>query len=129
MFLGEEHYNCVSALIKSMRGSDDSAAIYWLMRMLEGGEDPKFVARRLVAFASEDVGTMCETFAYFICPCIYLFVCTLDLCPKFTINIYQELTHGYNYVGPSYLHIVVIFWQITFFRIKSNNSWSCFLFL
>ena len=54
--LGEEHYNCASALIKSMRGSDDSAAIYWLSRMLEGGEDPKFVARRLVIFASEDIG-------------------------------------------------------------------------
>ena len=40
-----------------MRGSDDSAAIYWLSRMLEGGEDPKFVARRLIIFASEDIGT------------------------------------------------------------------------
>ncbi|KAK2187700.1 hypothetical protein NP493_156g00004 [Ridgeia piscesae] len=53
---GEEHYNCISALIKSMRGSNDSAAIYWLSRMLEGGEDPKFVARRLIIFASEDIG-------------------------------------------------------------------------
>ena len=53
---GEEHYNLVSALIKSMRGSDPDAAIYWLARMLEGGEDPLFLARRLVIFASEDVG-------------------------------------------------------------------------
>ncbi len=53
---GEEHYNCVSALIKSMRGSDPDAALYWLARMVEAGEDPRFVARRLVIFASEDVG-------------------------------------------------------------------------
>jgi len=53
---GEEHYNVVSAFIKSMRGSDPDAALYYLARMLEGGEDPKFVARRLIIFASEDVG-------------------------------------------------------------------------
>ncbi|XP_049620921.1 ATPase WRNIP1 [Suncus etruscus] len=53
---GEEHYNCISALHKSMRGSDPSASLYWLGRMLEGGEDPLYVARRLVRFASEDVG-------------------------------------------------------------------------
>lgn len=53
---GEEHYNVVSAFIKSMRGSDPDAAIYWMMRMLEAGEDPLFVARRMVIFASEDVG-------------------------------------------------------------------------
>ncbi|TKS79760.1 ATPase WRNIP1 [Collichthys lucidus] len=53
---GEEHYNCISALHKSMRGSDENASLYWLGRMLEGGEDPLYVARRLVRFASEDVG-------------------------------------------------------------------------
>ncbi|XP_066578777.1 ATPase WRNIP1 [Amia ocellicauda] len=53
---GEEHYNCISALHKSMRGSHENAALYWLGRMLEGGEDPLYVARRLVRFASEDVG-------------------------------------------------------------------------
>lgn len=53
---GEEHYNCISALHKSMRGSDANAALYWLARMLEGGEDPLYVARRLVRFASEDIG-------------------------------------------------------------------------
>ncbi|HJL03379.1 MAG TPA: replication-associated recombination protein A [Polyangiaceae bacterium LLY-WYZ-15_(1-7)] len=53
---GEEHYNVVSAFIKSMRGSDPDAAIYWMMRMLEAGEDPLFVLRRLVIFASEDIG-------------------------------------------------------------------------
>ena len=53
---GEEHYNLISALHKSMRGSDPDAALYWLARMLGGGEDPLYVVRRLVRFASEDVG-------------------------------------------------------------------------
>ncbi|MEZ4297216.1 MAG: replication-associated recombination protein A, partial [Polyangiaceae bacterium] len=53
---GEEHYNVVSAFIKSMRGSDPDAAIYWMMRMLDAGDDPLFVLRRMIIFASEDVG-------------------------------------------------------------------------
>ena len=53
---GEEHYNIISALHKSMRNSDPDAAVYWLSRMLEGGEDPLYVARRIVRFASEDIG-------------------------------------------------------------------------
>jgi len=53
---GEEHYNTVSAFIKSMRGSNPDAAVYYLARMLAGGEDPKFIARRMVIFASEDIG-------------------------------------------------------------------------
>ena len=53
---GEEHYNLISALHKSMRNSDPDAAIYWLCRMLDGGEDPLYIARRLVRFASEDIG-------------------------------------------------------------------------
>ena len=53
---GEEHYNLISALHKSMRNSDADASVYWLARMLEAGEDPLYVARRLVRFASEDVG-------------------------------------------------------------------------
>ncbi|GHU67772.1 ATPase AAA [Clostridia bacterium] len=53
---GEEHYNIISALHKSMRNSDPQAAVYWLARMLEGGEDPLYVARRVVRFASEDIG-------------------------------------------------------------------------
>ena len=53
---GEEHYNVISAFIKSIRGSDPDAGLYWLVRMLEGGEDPLFIARRLVILASEDVG-------------------------------------------------------------------------
>jgi putative ATPase len=53
---GEEHYNVISAFIKSMRGSDPDAAVYWLMRMIEAGEDPLFIARRMVIFAAEDIG-------------------------------------------------------------------------
>jgi putative ATPase len=53
---GEQHYDVVSAFIKSLRGSDPDAAVYYLVRMLEGGEDPRFVLRRMVIFASEDVG-------------------------------------------------------------------------
>ncbi|HVV26226.1 MAG TPA: replication-associated recombination protein A [Candidatus Saccharimonadales bacterium] len=53
---GENHYNVISAFIKSMRGSEPSAALYYLARMLQAGEDPKFVARRMVIFASEDIG-------------------------------------------------------------------------
>jgi putative ATPase len=54
--LGEEHYNIISAFIKSLRGSDPDAAVYWMARMLEGGEDPLFIARRMVILASEDIG-------------------------------------------------------------------------
>src|SRR5437879_6508515 len=53
---GDAHYDLASAFIKSMRGSDPNAAVYWLARMLEGGEDPRFIARRLVIFAADDVG-------------------------------------------------------------------------
>ncbi len=53
---GEEHYNVISAFIKSVRGSDPDAALYWLARMLEGGEDPIFIARRLIVLAAEDIG-------------------------------------------------------------------------
>ena len=53
---GEEHYNLISALHKSMRNSDPDAALYWLARMIEGGEDPLYIARRLIRFASEDIG-------------------------------------------------------------------------
>src|SRR6185295_3230129 len=53
---GEEHYNVISAFIKSLRASDPDAAVYWLMRMLEAGEDPLFIVRRMVIFAAEDNG-------------------------------------------------------------------------
>jgi putative ATPase len=63
---GEEHYNIISALHKSMRGSDPDAALYWLGRMLESGEDPLYVVRRLIRFASEDVG-MADPQALLVC--------------------------------------------------------------
>ena len=53
---GEQHYDVISAFIKSMRGSDPNAAVYWLARMISGGEDPKFIARRMLILASEDIG-------------------------------------------------------------------------
>ena len=53
---GEQHYDIISAFIKSVRGSDPNAAVYWLARMVEGGEDPKFIARRLIILAAEDIG-------------------------------------------------------------------------
>ena len=53
---GEEHYNTISAFIKSLRGSDADASLYWLARMIEAGEDPEFIARRMIIFASEDIG-------------------------------------------------------------------------
>ncbi len=53
---GDQHYDMISALIKSIRGSDPNAAVYWLARMLEGGEDPKFISRRLIILAAEDIG-------------------------------------------------------------------------
>ena len=72
---GEEHYNIISALHKSMRGGDANASLYWLVRMLEGGEDPLYVARRLVRFASEDVG-LADNFA------LVLANATFDACHK-----------------------------------------------
>lgn len=53
---GEQHYDIISAFIKSMRGSDPNAALYWLARMIEGGEEPRFIARRMLIFAAEDIG-------------------------------------------------------------------------
>jgi len=72
---GEEHYNIISALHKSMRGGDAHAALYWLTRMLEGGEDPIYVARRLLRFASEDIG-LADNFA------MVLANATFDACHK-----------------------------------------------
>ena len=61
---GEQHYDIISAFIKSVRGSDPNAAIYWLARMIEGGEDPKFIARRMVVLASEDIGNADDDFVF-----------------------------------------------------------------
>lgn len=67
---GEEHYNLISALHKSMRNSDPDAAVYWMYRMLDGGEDPLYIARRLVRFASEDVG-MADSHALQVAVAVY----------------------------------------------------------
>ena len=70
---GEEHYNIISALHKSMRNSDPDAAVYWLARMLDGGEDPCYIARRLIEFSGDDVGMadpnamLMATSAFFAC--------------------------------------------------------------
>ena len=53
---GDQHYQIISAFHKSIRGSDDNAALYWLTRMLKGGEDPRYIARRLIRIAAEDIG-------------------------------------------------------------------------
>ncbi len=82
---GEEHYNLISALHKSMRNSDPDAAVYWLARMLEAGEDPLYVARRVIRFASEDVGLAdpkaleIATAAYQACHFIGMPECTVHL--------------------------------------------------
>lgn len=55
---GEEHYNSISALHKSIRANDDNAALYWTTRMLHGGEDPRYIARRLIRAACEDIGNV-----------------------------------------------------------------------
>lgn len=82
---GEEHYNLISALHKSMRNSDPDAAVYWLARMLEAGEDPLYVARRVIRFASEDIGLAdpraleIAVAAYQACHYIGMPECTLNL--------------------------------------------------
>ncbi len=89
---GEEHYNTISAFIKSMRASDADAALYYLARMVESGEDPKFIARRMVIFASEDVG-MSQPTALVIANDVFRAVETIGL-PECAIN----LAHGVVYL-------------------------------
>lgn len=90
---GEEHYNIISALHKSMRNSDVNAAIYWLARMLEAGEDPLYVARRLVRFASEDIG-MADSRALEITTAAY-HACHFIGMPECSVN----LTHAVTYLS------------------------------
>ncbi len=87
----EEHYNVVSALIKSLRASDPDAALYWAARMLEAGEDPLFVARRLVIFASEDVGNA-EPAALGVATSAYLAVERIGM-PEGRIPLGQAVTY------------------------------------
>lgn len=91
----EEHYNLISALHKSMRNSDVDAAIYWLARMLEAGEDPLYVARRLVRFASEDIG-MADSRALEICVAAYQ-ACHFLGMPECNVH----LTHAVTYLSLS----------------------------
>lgn len=90
---GEEHYNLISAFIKSMRDSDPDGALYWLARMLEGGEDPKFIARRMMIFASEDIG-MADSQALVIASAVFHAVEVVGL-PEAQIN----LAHGVTYLA------------------------------
>ena len=90
---GEEHYNIISALHKSMRNSDVDAAIYWLARMLEAGEDPLYVARRLIRFASEDVG-MADSRALEIAVASYQ-ACHFIGMPECSVH----LTHAVTYLS------------------------------
>ncbi len=88
---GEEHYNLISALHKSMRNSDPDAAVYWMMRMLEGGEDPLYIARRLVRFASEDVG-IADSNALSVAVAAYQ-ACHFNGVPECDVNLAQAVVY------------------------------------
>ena len=90
---GEEHYNVISAFIKSMRASKPDAAMYYLARMIESGEDPKFIARRMVIFASEDIG-LAQPTALVVANAVFRAVETIGL-PECTLN----LAHGVAYLA------------------------------
>lgn len=90
---GEEHYNTISAFIKSMRASQPNAALYYMARMLDAGEDPKFIARRMVVFASEDIG-MAQPTALVVANEVFRAVETIGL-PEASIN----LAHGVVYLA------------------------------
>ncbi len=90
---GEEHYNMISALHKSMRNTDPDAAVYWMCRMLDGGEDPLYIARRLVRFASEDIG-MADSQA------LPLALAVFDACQKLGMpECNVHLTHAVVYLS------------------------------
>jgi len=88
---GEEHYNLISALHKSMRNSDPDAAVYWLTRMLEAGEDPLFIARRLIRFASEDVG-LADSNALPLAVAAYQ-ACHFNGMPECNVNLAQAVIY------------------------------------
>ena len=90
---GEEHYNVISAFIKSMRASKPNAAMYYLARMIESGEDPKFIARRMVIFASEDVG-LADPMALVVANAVFRAVETIGY-PECSLN----LAHGAAYLA------------------------------
>jgi putative ATPase len=88
---GEEHYNLISAYIKSLRDSDPDGALYWLARMLEGGEDPRFIARRMVIFASEDIGNA-DPVALVVATAVFQAVEAVGL-PEAQLNLAQGTTY------------------------------------
>ena len=88
---GENHYDIISAFIKSMRGSDPDAALFWLARMIQGGEDPKFIARRMVIFASEDIGNA-DPYAITLAISVFQAVAMIGL-PEARINLAQGVTY------------------------------------
>ncbi len=88
---GEEHYNLISALHKSMRNSDPDAAVYYMMRMLDGGEEPLYIARRLIRFASEDVG-MADPQALPLCISVYQ-ACHFNGMPECNVNLAQAVVY------------------------------------
>lgn len=88
---GENHYDIISAFIKSMRGSDPDAALFWLARMIEGGEDPKFIARRMVIFASEDIGNA-DPYAITLAISVFQAVAMIGM-PEARINLAQGVTY------------------------------------
>ena len=88
---GEEHYNLISALHKSMRNSDPDAAVYWLARMLEAGEDPLFIARRLIRFASEDIG-LADSQALQLAVAAYQ-ACHFNGVPECNLNLAQTVVY------------------------------------
>jgi putative ATPase len=90
---GDEHYNVISAFIKSMRASRPDAAMYYLARMIESGEDPKFIARRMVIFASEDIG-LAQPTALVVANAVFEAVTTIGM-PECTLN----LAHGVAYLA------------------------------
>lgn len=90
---GEEHYNIISALHKSMRNSDPDAAVYWMCRMLEGGENPLYIARRLIRFASEDIG-MADSHALPLAVAVYQ-ACHFLGMPECDVH----LTHAVTYLA------------------------------
>src|SRR5690606_26922267 len=89
--LGDQHYDHASAFIKSMRGSDPDAAVYWLARMLESGEDPRFIARRIAIFASEDIGNA-DPRAIQVAAAAYDLVLKLGL-PECQLTLAQAVTY------------------------------------
>jgi putative ATPase len=88
---GESHYDTISAFIKSLRGSDPDAALFWLAKMLDAGEDPKFVARRMVIFASEDIGNA-DPFALSLAVSVFQAVQLIGM-PECRINLAQGVTY------------------------------------